>query len=309
MMRVLYHGDAARGRAWQEAVTRALPQVRFLCWPDVEDAADIRHVVAWTLPDELIAALPNLETLFSVGAGIDQLDISRLPRGLRIVRMIEPGIVSTMADYVAMGVLALHRDLPFHIAEQRAGRWTWRDVAPAHERRVGVMGLGELGRAALAKLALHGFRLSGWSRSQHQIDGVKCFAGETGLVPFLGLSDILVCLLPLTADTRHILNRATFAAMPKGGQVLNAARGGHLAQEDLLAALASGQLAAAMLDVTDPEPLPAGHPFYSHPAIILTPHVAGITRTDTAVHSLIKNLERLLEGAPLVGEVDRRRGY
>lgn len=308
-MHVLHCGDEARGRAWQAAVTRALPDVRFSCWPNVEDLAEIRHVVAWTLPDEVIAALPNIEILFSVGAGIDQLDLARLPPKLRVVRMIEPGITDTVADYVAMGVLALHRDLPFHIGEQRAGRWTWRDVAPSHECRVGVMGLGVLGRAALAKLALLGFRLSGWSRSQHQVEGVECFSGEVGLVSFLAQTDILVCLLPLTADTRHILNRTIFAALPKGARLLNAARGGHLVQQDLLAALDSGQLTAAMLDVTDPEPLPAGHPFYSHPLILLTPHVAGITRTDTAIHSLIANLDRARKGEPLIGEVDIGRAY
>lgn len=309
LMHVLYHGDEARGRVWREAVTRALPQVRFSMWPPADGLTDIRCVVAWTLPDSVLAALPNLEILFSVGAGIDQLDISRLPANLRIVRMIEPGITRTMADYVAMGVLALHRDLPFHINEQRAGRWSWRDVSPANECRVGVMGLGELGRAALASLAPHGFRLLGWSRSPHRMAGVQCFAGDGGLAPFLAQSDILVCLLPLTTDTRHILNRTTFAAMPKGARLLNVARGGLLVQEDLLVALASGQLAAAMLDVTDPEPLPAGHPFYSHPAILLTPHVAGITRTDSAVNSLIDNLGRVLKKEPLIGEVDRRRGY
>ncbi|MEO6715828.1 MAG: glyoxylate/hydroxypyruvate reductase A [Novosphingobium sp.] len=308
-MHVLHYGDEARGRAWQAAVARALPDVRFSCWPNVESLAEISHVVAWTLPDDVIAALPNIEILFSVGAGIDQLDLSRLPPKLRVVRMIEPGITDTMADYVVMAALALHRDLPFHIGEQRAGRWTWRNVSPAFECRVGVMGLGVLGRAALAKLALHRFRLSGWSRSQHQVDGVECFADDDGLAPFLAQIDILVCLLPLTADTRGILNRATFAAMPKGARLLNVARGGHLVQQDLLAALDSGQLTAAMLDVADPEPLPAGHPFYSHPAILMTPHVAGITRTDTAIESLIANLDRARKGEPLVGEVDIDRAY
>lgn len=308
-MEILYHGNAARGLAWQEAVTRALPEVRFTCWPDARKPAEIRHIVAWTLPDEVLAALPNLEILFSVGAGIDQLDTARLPAHLRIVRMIEPGIIGTMADYVAMAALALHRDLPFHLAEQRAGRSSWRDVAPAQQCRVGVMGLGELGRASLAKLAPLGFRLSGWSRSQYAIEGVDCFAGDTGLAPFLAGCDVLVCLLPLTAETRHILNRDTFAMLPRGTRLINAARGGHLVQDDLLAALDSGQITSAMLDVTDPEPLPAGHPFYSHPAILMTPHVAGITRTDSAVVSLIDNLGRLLRGEPLVGEVDRGRGY
>lgn len=308
-MELLYHGNAVRGLAWQEAVTRALPEVRFTCWPDAGNPAEIRHIVAWTLPDEIITALPNLEVLFSVGAGIDQLDTARLPAHLRIVRMVEPGIIGTMADYVAMAALALHRDLPFHLAEQRAGRWSWRDVAPAQQCRIGVMGLGELGRASLAKLAALGFRLSGWSRSHYAIEGVDCFAGEAGLATFLAGCDILVCLLPLTDETRHILNRDTFAMLPRGAKLINAARGGHLVQDDLLAALDSGQLASAMLDVTDPEPLPAGHPFYSHPAILLTPHVAGITRTDSAVVSLIDNLGRLLRGEPLAGEVDRRRGY
>lgn len=308
-MELLYHGNPARGLAWQEAVTCALPEVRFTCWPDAVNPAEIRHIVAWTLPDEVIAALPNLEVLFSVGAGIDQLDTARLPEQLRIVRMIEPGIIGTMADYVSMATLALHRDLPFHVAEQRAGRWSWRDVAPAQQCRVGVMGLGELGRASLAKLAPLGFRLSGWSRSQYAIEDVDCFAGEAGLAPFLAGCDILVCLLPLTDETRHILNRNTFAKLPRGAKLINAARGGHLVQDDLLAALESGQLASAMLDVTDPEPLPAGHPFYTHSAILLTPHVAGITRTDSAAVSLIDNLGRLLRGEPLVGEVYRRRGY
>ncbi len=309
MISILHCGDDARAALWREVFAREMPQVEFRCWPDLGRAEDVRFLVAWTLPDDLLASLPNLEILFSIGAGIDQLDFDRLPPDLRIVRMIEPGITDTMADYVAMAVLALHRDLPFHIAEQRAGRWSWRDVPPARERRVGVMGLGELGRAALAALAPHACQLAGWSRSPRTIDGVDCFAGDAGLAPFLARSEILVCLLPLTGDTRHILNRVTFATMPRGARLVNVARGGHLVQGDLLEALGNGQLSAAILDVADPEPLPAGHPFFTHPAILLTPHVAGITRTDSAVHALIDNLRRVIAGTSLVGEVDRRRGY
>lgn len=308
-MRVLHCGDEARGRAWSEAIARELPEVELRCWPGVGDAREIRHVVAWTLSDEVLAALPNLEVLFSVGAGVDQLAIDRLPPGLRVVRMIEPGITRTMADYVSMAVLALHRDLPFFLAEQRAGRWSWRDVPPAAERSVGIMGLGELGQAALTVLAPHGFQLSGWSRSPRAIAGTRCFAGAEALGDFLGQAEILVCLLPLTDETRGILCRDTFSLMPRGARLINVARGGHLVQEDLLEALDSGQLSAAVLDVTDPEPLPAGHPLYTHPAVILTPHVAGITRTDSAVHSLIDNLRRELAGLPLLGEVDRSHGY
>jgi len=309
MMRLLHIGDPERGRIWGEAIRAALPEVDYACWPEVERPEEIRHIIAWTLPDEVLAALPRLEVLFSVGAGIDQLALDRLPRGLRVVRMIEPGIIDTMADYVSMAVLALHRDLPFHLANQRAGRWEWRDVPPARQRRVGIMGLGELGQAALAALAPHGFQLSGWSRSQREIAGVTCFSGEEGMGPFLAGAEILVCLLPLTSDTRGILDRQTFARMPRGAMLVNVARGGHLVQDDLLAALDGGQISAAVLDVTSPEPLPEDHPFWSHPAILLTPHVAGITRRDSAVEVLIGNLRRELAGAPLLGEVNLTRGY
>lgn len=308
-MTIVHCGDPARGEAWAEVFMRDMPHVPFRSWPDIGVAEDVRFLIAWTLSAEIIAALPNLEVLFSIGAGVDQLDLSLLPPHVRLVRMIEPGITSTMAEFVAMAVLALHRDLPALVAGQRDERFVHLPVRVAAERRVGVMGLGELGKAALAKLALLGFPLSGWSRSQHQLDGVECFAGADGLAPFLARCDILVCMLPLTADTRHILNEETFAGMPRGARLLNVARGGHLRQDDLLTALDSGQLAAAMLDVTDPEPLPAGHPFYRHPAIILSPHIAGITRIDSAVHALIDNLTRLLKGVPLLGEVDRSRGY
>ncbi|MEP7221767.1 MAG: glyoxylate/hydroxypyruvate reductase A [Novosphingobium sp.] len=309
MMRVLHFGDEARGEAWQKVFEAEVPEVDFRCWPDVGDPAEIRHLVAWVLTDELIDLLPNLEVLFSIGAGIDQLAADKLPANLRIVRMIEPGITRTMTDYVSMSVLALHRDLPFYQAEQRAGRWSYRETLLTSERRVGVMGLGELGRAALDGLSPHGFALSGWSRSAQDIPGVTCFHGATGLDAFLAQCDILVCLLPLTDDTRGILCRETFAKMPKGARLINVARGGHLVQDDLLAALDSGQIGAAMLDVTDPEPLPAGHPFYSHPGLLLTPHIAGVTRRETAVQVLIDNLRREMAGLPLLGEVDRRRGY
>jgi len=309
MMRVLHFGDETRGHAWQKVFAAEVPEIDFRCWPDIGDPAEIRHLVAWVLTDELIAMLPNLEVLFSIGAGIDQLAADKLPRHLRIVRMIEPGITQTMADYVSMAVLALHRDLPFYLAEQRAGRWSHRDTLLTSERRVGMMGLGELGRAALGALAPYGFRLSGWSRSSQAIEGVTCFHGAQGFDAFLAQTDILVCLLPLTDETRGILCRETFVKLPRGARLVNVARGGHLVQDDLLAALGSGQIEAAMLDVTDPEPLPAGHPFCSHPAIFLTPHVAGVTRRETAVHVLIDNLRRELAGQPLLGEVDRTRGY
>lgn len=309
-MTLLYHGLEQRGRVWREIVAARVPQMPFLHWgQDAVDPEAVRYIAAWNVPPEFIAQFPNLEILFSVGAGIDQLPIGALPPQVRVVRMVEQGIITGMAEYVAMACLALHRDLPFFISEQRAGRWTYRHTRLASESRIGVMGLGELGRAALDVLGPLGFPLSGWSRTAREIAGVACFAGKDQLDAFLMQADILVCLLPLTVETRGILCRETFAKMPVGSAVINAGRGGHLVADDLIEALDQGQLRAAMLDVTSPEPLPEGHAFYRHPAIFLTPHVAAETRHETAGEVLADNLQRLLAGAPLVGEVDRTRGY
>lgn len=309
-MTLLFHGLEQRGLAWREIVSARVPQMPFLRWGhDEVDPLTVRYIAAWNAPPEFIAQFPNLEILFSVGAGIDQLPLDALPPQVRVVRMVEQGIITGMAEYVAMACLALHRDLPFFISEQRAGRWSYRHTRLASESRIGIMGLGELGRASLEILRPMGFPLSGWSRSPRVIEGVSCFSGEAGFEAFLAQSDILVCLLPLTDETRGILCRETFAKMPVGGAVVNAGRGGHLIADDLIAALDAGQLRAAMLDVTSPEPLPESHAFYRHPAIFLTPHVAAETRHETAGNVLADNVERLLAGEPLLGEVDRARGY
>lgn len=309
-MTLLFHGLEQRGLAWREIVSARVPQMPFLRWGhDEVDPLTVRYIAAWNAPPEFIAQFPNLEILFSVGAGIDQLPLDALPPQVRVVRMVEQGIITGMAEYVAMACLALHRDLPFFISEQRAGRWSYRHTRLASESRIGIMGLGELGRASLEILRPMGFPLSGWSRSPRVIEGVSCFSGEAGFEAFLAQSDILVCLLPLTDETRGILCRETFAKMPVGSAVVNAGRGGHLIADDLIAALDAGQLRAAMLDVTSPEPLPESHAFYRHPAIFLTPHVAAETRHETAGNVLADNVERLLAGEPLLGEVDRARGY
>ncbi len=309
MTAILHVGPDARGQAWQAEFRRSLPEIEFRHWPDLGNPLDIRYLVAWKLTDELITTLPRLEVLFSIGAGVDQLDMSRVPDHVRIVRMIEPGITTTMAQYVVAAVLALHRDFPAYLDAQRRGEWTQRPTLLCEERTVGIMGLGELGRASLDMLAPLGFRLRGWNRSPRRIEGAECFAGAEELGAFLAGTDILVCLLPLTDETRGILSHELFAGLPRGARLVNAARGGHLVEADLLAALDSGQIAAAVLDVVQVEPLPENHPFRGDPRIFVTPHIAGVTRIETAVHALIGNLRDELAGKSLPGEVDRCRGY
>jgi len=209
----------------------------------------------------------------------------------------------------ARAVLALHRDLLDFISQQKQQVWREIRITPAKRRRVGVMGLGQLGQAVLERLEAFGFPRLGWNRSLREIEGVTCYAGIDTLPDFLAQTDILVCLLPLTDETRGILNADLFARLPRGACLVNVGRGPHLVEADVLAALDSGVLSGAVLDVTDPEPLPAGHPFWSHPRILLTPHNASMTTPDTAVDYVLDVIARHRRGEDLPGLVDRSRGY
>lgn len=308
-MAFLYKGPAQRGAIWAEQFARRMPQVPFRTWPEIGDPAQVRFLAAWEPPPRLAETFPKLEILFSVGAGVDQFDFSALPPELTVVRMVEPGLTACMCEYVSWAVLSLHREIPLYLRQQRRSEWKEHPIRPASKRRVGVMGMGTLGRAALAQLRLLGFDCAGWNRSRRNEPGVRCYAGEAELDEFLARTDILVCLLPLTPETRGILGQRVFDALPQGASLVNAARGGHLVQADLLAALERNQLSAAILDVCEPEPLPQGHAFWDHPRIWLTPHVASATQAETAAEALLDNLRRYEVGLPLEGVVDRARGY
>ncbi|WP_031308609.1 2-hydroxyacid dehydrogenase [Sphingobium sp. C100] len=308
-MTLLYTSDPERGRVWREIFATEANDIGFVDPSQDHDPATIRYLAAWSPSAALIASLPRLEILFSIGAGIDQFDMSRLPPDVRVVRMIEPGITAGMVEYATMAVLALHRNLIDYREAQKEARWSPISLVPATERRIGIMGLGNLGQAVLKALAPFGFALSGWSRSPRAIDGVICHAGEAALPAFLASCDILICLLPLTDATRGILCRDTLSHLPRGAALINVGRGGHLAEQDLLSLLDEGHIMGAVLDVAEPEPLPANHPFWTHPRILVTPHIASMTRADSAARALIANIRRHEAGAPLEGEVPRNRGY
>ena len=308
-MTFLYKSSAERGEVWARHFAAHAPDVPFRVWPDTGDPAQVRYLAAWTLPPDLAKTFPNLELLFCVGAGVDQLDLSQVPESIPVVRMIEPGLVDGMVEFATLSVLAIHRDWIPYAVQQRERRWHALPVRRAAERTVGVMGLGVLGLAAIEKLRGFGFRCAGWSRTARHIEGVECHAGMESLPAFLSKLDILVCLLPLTEETRGILDRRAFDAMPKGAAVVSLGRGGQLVQDDLLRALDSGQVSAAILDVTDPEPLPASHPLWSHPRVVITPHIASETQAESSARVLLDNLRRHKRGEPLVGLVDRSRGY
>jgi glyoxylate/hydroxypyruvate reductase A len=308
-MAFLYKANATRGLEWASLFAARAPELPFRLWPDIGDPAEVRYLAAWMPPENIAANFHNLELVFSIGAGVDQFDFSQLPPHIPLVRMLEPGITEGMVEYVTMAVLALHRDLLPFIAQQREQIWREIRSTQATKRRVGIMGLGLLGQAALERLKHFAFPLAGWNRSPRTIEGVSCYAGTQALPEFLAQTDILVCLLPLTDETRGILNTNLFEALPRGAHLVNVGRGGHLVEADLLDALERGVLSGAVLDVAEQEPLPAGHPFWSHPRILLTPHIASMTTPETAVEFVLDVIARYRRGETLPGLVDRQRGY
>lgn len=307
-MTLLYKSDAQRGQVWAQVFAERMPALRLRFWPDLGDPAQVRYLAAWVPPPDL-SVFPNLEILFGVGAGIDHFDLAALPPRVRVVRMIEPGIREAMLEYVSASVLALHRNLPQYLRQQRECHWQPLPVVPAARRRIGVLGIGELGGAVLRHLHGYGFDCAGWSRSPRQLAGIASFAGGEGLDALLARSDILICLLPLTEATRGLLDAKLFARLPRGAALLQVGRGAQLVAADLLAALDSGQLSEAIVDVTDPEPLPPHDPLWQHPRIWLTPHIASATRAEGSALAVLENLRRHDAGEPLLGEIDRTRGY
>lgn len=308
-MALLYKADPVRGEQWKRLFAEHAPDIEWRAWPDIGDPKDIRYLAAWQAPDDLETLLPNLQVLFALSAGVDQLDLDRLPTTLPVVRLLDPSITRGMCEYAGFAVLSLHRDMLRYRQQQMARCWQAHLLQPAAKRRVGVMGLGTQAQQILATLQTFGFDLSGWARSEHRIAGVDCFAGAEQLPAFLGRCDIVVCVLPLTEETKGILNRQLFQHLPKGAALVNMGRGGHLIEEDLLEALASGQLSAAVLDVLEQEPAAPDHPFWHHPQILLTPHIAAMTQPESAFSVLLENIRRHQRGESMLGQVDRKRSY
>jgi glyoxylate/hydroxypyruvate reductase A len=308
-MALLYKADPVRGEQWKALFAEHAPDIEFRMWPDIGNPDDIDYLAAWLPPDDLEQTLPNLKVLFALSAGVDQLDLSRIPPTLPVVRLLDPGISQGMSEYACFAVLGLHRDMLRYRQQQQQGQWQAHRLVPAAKRRVGVMGLGLQAQQILSSLKPFGFALSGWARSQHHIDGVQCHAGTEQLPAFLAQCDILLCALPLTEHTEGILCRELFDQLPPGAALINMGRGGHLLEQDLLDALDSGQLSAAVLDVLQQEPASPQHPLWHHPNILLTPHIAAMTQPDSAFPNLLENIRRFARGEPMQGQVDRRRGY
>ena len=311
-MAILFLSEADRTGEWAAALRRELPGDEVLIGAGAARtrAADVDVAVVWYPPPGLLAHLPNLKAILSLGAGVDHVFLDPgLPAGVPVVRLVDPALTEQMAEWVAMNVLRHHRLMPVYAEQQARAYWKRHDIPRARDRRVGIMGLGVLGRAAAAALRPFGFPLAAWVRQPRKWTEGDIFAGPEDLGPFLARSDIVVCLLPLTAETRGVLNANAFARMPRGAAVINGARGGHVVAPDLIAALDSGQVSAATLDVFDTEPLPAHDPLWRHPRVTITPHAAAITLAETAAHEIAANIRRCRAGEAMAGVVVPSRQY
>jgi glyoxylate/hydroxypyruvate reductase len=309
-MTLLFRSSVDSAAGWRAQLARLAPGLEVRVWPEIGDPAHIRYALVWRPEPGLLASLPNLELILSLGAGIDHiLADASLPHRVPIVRLVDPYLTAAMSEYVALQVLRLHRrDLDYR-AQQQAGIWRELPQKNAGERPVGILGFGAIGRDAARKLKSLGFPVSGWTRHRQEADGFRIFAGAAELPRLLAGSEILVCLLPLTCETEGILNARNFGLLPRGAGLVNAGRGGHLVEDDLIPALDGAQLSAAALDVFRDEPLPADHPFWRHPRVLVTPHVAGVTNPETAAPIVLDNIRRYREGRPLLHRVDPARGY
>jgi glyoxylate/hydroxypyruvate reductase len=309
-MALLFRSSVDSAVRWRAALVRFSSLIDIRIWPEIGDPAAIDYALVWRPEPGLLASLPNLKLILSLGAGVDHiLSDPLLPRHVPIVRLVDPYLTDAMSEYVTLQVLRLHRQDFDYGAQQKRAIWRELPQKNACERPVGMLGFGEIGQHAARRLVALGFPVSGWSRGRKTIAGFATYAGLAELTRMLAGTEILVCLLPLTAETEGILCARTFATLPTGAGLVNAGRGSHLVEADLIPALDNGQLSAAVLDVFRDEPLPADHAFWRHPRILVTPHIAGITNPATAAPIILDNIRRFEEGRPLLNQVDPARGY
>lgn len=312
-MNILFLSQIEPAARWVPGLSKLLPQDRFFT-VDQYDPATIDVVLVATPPKGVIGTLPNVKLVQSLWMGVDGLLADpTFPRTKPLARLIDPGMVAAMTESVVSHVLDFHRHHYVYRAQQQQKKWHKLPQFMASDRIVGILGMGELGTAVANRLLPFSFKVAGWKRRPSQNAAIEVridyYVGPSGIDELLARSDAVVCLLPLTPGTRGILNAKAFAKMPRGGCVINVARGAHIVVADLLAALDSGQLAHAYLDVFETEPLPQDSPLWAHPGVTVTPHTAALTEPRTAMAKVVENIERVRNGLPALNLVDFGAGY
>lgn len=296
--------------AWLRAFERLTPELDVRAWPDCGDPTDIRFIVAWETPPGFFSEFPRLACIASLGAGVDHLlGDPDLPRGVFVTRVIDPSITQQMSEYVILHVLRFSRHSQRFDQDTVEEIWRPRIPLQASDLTVGIMGLGQLGLDAAHKLMQLGFPVIGWRRTHKDVAGITTYVGAEALPDFLAECRVLICMLPLTPATQGLLDAETFRLLPRDAYVINVARGAHLVESDLMAALDRGHLAGACLDVFETEPLPAGHPLWHHPKVTITPHIASLTNPTDVVPQMAENYQRVMAGERPHHLVDIERGY
>ena len=306
-MKITFCCTDTKAEPWLQGLSAALPGAELSVWEPGAPVAD--YAVVWAPPQQFMDEQQGIKALFNIGAGVDALLQRRLPQGARVVRLDDAGMAVQMAEYVCHAVIRHFREFDQYEASMRAGQWAYRKPRLRQDFAVGVMGLGVLGERVAKALAQFDFPVNGWSRSPKAIDGVRAFTGAEQFNDFLGASRVLVNLLPLTPDTTDVINKDALSRLQTGAYVINVARGAHLVDEDLLAAIDSGHVAGATLDVFRTEPLPAGHAFWNHPRITITPHTSARTLREESIAQIARKLVALQRGEAVAGVVNPARGY
>lgn len=278
-------------------------------WPDIQSRDRVNFAVAWKQPKNQFSQYPNLKVISSLGAGADHLlkDTS-IPQSVALTRIVAPSLTEQMCDYVTLAALAIMRRMHDYNRQQVWADWKPHTQYIKEELMVGVMGLGSIGNKVATRLADNGFNVSGWSQSKKTIPNVVTYSKEQ-LDPFLASTNILVCLLPLTSETKDMLSLSLFKKLGKPGFLINVARGEHLVEEDLIYALDMGLLNHATLDVFQKEPLPESHPFWGREGITITPHIASVSQPEEVAELILENYKRMLSSMELLNRVDRYKGY
>lgn len=306
---ILFHSEFS-DRSWPETIRRALPEFEVRRTLEGVAPEDVKAAVVWKHPPGMLEPLSSLKLIQVLGAGVDHfLTDERLPKGVPIARLVDPGLTDRMTEYVLLQTLALHRRLAESGKAQQERRWEFIYPAPPSRTSVGILGLGNLGMSCASALSAWGFNVIGWSRSHKESDKIRTYAGEGELPDFLRQCDVLVLLLPLTPQTSCLVNAEFFANVREGAALINVARGALIVDADLIAALDSGRLRHAVLDVFRQEPLPVDHSFWAHPRITVTPHNSSATNPETAISQVTENIRRALSGRPPMNLVDPGVGY
>ena len=309
-MALLFSYAGADPSVWRKHFLKHLPGLDFRVFPDVGDPNDIEYAAVWMHPQGDLQKYPNLKAILSFGAGVEHIiGDNQLPMDVPIVRLVDDEVAKDMAMHTLHWIIHFHRHYHLYLADQARSTWARYPHRAPQDRNVGFLGMGAMGTIA-AKVALDmGFRVSGWGRDSVQIENVEFYEGDGALAAFLGQTDILVNVLPLTDTTRDLLNAQRLAQLRKGACVINVSRGPILVDEDLIAALDSGHLGAAALDVFRTEPLPDDSVLWRHPKVFVTPHVAGVNYPDSAARLMVENILRIQAGGQPFPQYDRVRGY